>query len=290
VLEQAYKSRGEDFPAAESARAKRPIIEFVAGLRLFNHGVTAKQAVDYIDTNTTDIFSNIEGSPGYNIDGEFLFEGARILVVADTDSLANNRIYTVGFITHNNRRQIHLTSADDSDSLRDESVLVRRGTVNQGKMFHYTGTEWTASQAKTSVNQAPRFDVFDSNEVSFSDTATYADTQFQGSTIISYKTGAGNIDSELGFRISYLNIDNIGDIQFDFNWDADTFDYTINKAPANKKIATGFYKIANTYANGWSELSNAYLQPIIDSQVVDIATNTSRIRKNNFQNNCNSWI
>ena len=29
----------------------------------------------------------------YNIDGEFLFEGARVLVIADTDSLANNRIY-----------------------------------------------------------------------------------------------------------------------------------------------------------------------------------------------------
>ena len=276
VLEQAYKSRGEDFPAAESARAKRPIIEFTAGLRLFNHGVTAKHTVDYIDTNTTDIFSNIEGSPGYNIDGEFLFEGARILVVADTDSLANNRIYTVGFITHNNQRQIHLTSADDSDSLRDECVLVRRGTVNQGKMFHYTGTVWTASQAKTSVNQAPRFDVFDSDQVSFGDAATYADTQFQGSIIISYKPGAGNIDSELGFRISYLNIDNIGDIQFDFNWDADTFDYTINKAPATKKIATGFYKIADTYANGWRELSKDYLRPIIDSQVVDIATNILR--------------
>ena len=251
VLEQAYKSRGEDFPAEESARAKRPIIEFTADLRLFNHGVTAKQSVDYIDTNTTDIFSNIEGSPGYNIDGEFLFEGARVLVVADTDRLANNRIYTVRFITHNNRRQIHLTFADDSDSLIDECVLVRRGTVNRGKMFHYTGTEWVVSQAKTSVNQAPRFDVFDKNSVSFGDAATYADTQFQGSKIISYKTGTGNIDTELGFQISYLNIDNIGDIQFDFNWDTDTFDYTINKAPVNKKIATGFYKIADTYANGW---------------------------------------
>ena len=276
VLERAYKLRGEDFPAAESARAKRPIIEFTADLKLFNHGVVAKQTVDYIDTNTTDVFSNIEGSRGYNIDGEFLFEGARILVVADTDSLANNRIYTVGFITHNNSRQIHLTPADDSDSLIDECVLIRRGTVNQGKMFHYTGTSWVASQPKTSVNQAPRFDVFDKNSVSFGDTVSYADTEFQGSTILSYKPGTGNIDKELGFRISYLNIDNIGDIQFDFNWDTDTFNYTINKVPASKKIATGFYKISNTYANGWSELSKTYLQPIIDSQVVDTATNILR--------------
>jgi hypothetical protein len=95
VLEYAYKLRGQDFPANENARAKRPIIEFVKNLQLFNHGKNAKQSVDYIDTITADVFSLIEGSTGYNIDGEFLFEGARILVVADTDQLTNNKIYQI---------------------------------------------------------------------------------------------------------------------------------------------------------------------------------------------------
>jgi hypothetical protein len=53
VLEKAYKLRGDDFPAPESARAKRPIIEFAANLQLFNHGAAAKQTVDFIDTSTS---------------------------------------------------------------------------------------------------------------------------------------------------------------------------------------------------------------------------------------------
>ena len=107
VLEQAHSLNNSEFDSMETARAKRPIIEFTSNLQLFNHGSLAKTPVDFVDTFTTDVFSTIEGSIGYNIDGEELFNGARLLVTADTDTLANNRIYTVNFIIHNNRRQIN---------------------------------------------------------------------------------------------------------------------------------------------------------------------------------------
>jgi hypothetical protein len=275
VLEKAYTSRGEDFPASEKTRAKRPIIEFKPNIKLFNHGTVAKQVVDYIDTTTQDIFSIIEGSKGYNIDGEFIFEGARILVVADTDNLANNKIYTVEFIDHIGSNQIHLRESDDTDSFDGQCVLVRRGTVNKGKMFHFTGTKWVSSQSKTSVNQAPLFDAFDQNSISFADADTYANTTFIGTKILSYKEGSGKIDTELGFRLSYLNIDNIGDIQFDWNWDIDQFVYSIDRVPTSKKISTGFYKITsdNSFSNGWQILDNQYIQPIIDSQIINEKTN-----------------
>ena len=38
VLEYSYAQRGQDFPATETERAKRPIIEFQPNLQLFNHG------------------------------------------------------------------------------------------------------------------------------------------------------------------------------------------------------------------------------------------------------------
>jgi len=187
VLEYAYNFRGQDFPAPESARAKRPIFEFLAGIQLFNHGRIAKQTVDYIDDYTTDVFSKIEGSSGYSIDGEALFEGARILVVADADSLANNKIYEVQFITHNNRTQLHLAEPADSDSAEGECVLIRRGLKNAGLMFHYNGTAWVKSQEKTKVNQAPLFDVFDADGVSFSDPTKYPESTFVGTEIAGYK-------------------------------------------------------------------------------------------------------
>jgi len=268
VLEYAYGFRDSDFDAFEGARAKRPIIEFSSNLKLFNHGTVAKQTVDYIDTFTDDVFSKIEGQPGYSIDGEFLFDGARILVVADTDSLANNRIYEVKFITHNSRRQINLQDTADSESFLDECVLVRRGTENAGLMYHFNGTNWVASQPKTEVNQAPLFDLFDTNGVSFANEDTYPVSSFVGTKLLSYAQGVGPVDSELGFPISYLNINNVGDIQFEWSLDQDTFTYEVDRKLSKVQYATGFYKIFNELDNGWLTLNNSYIQPIVDSAIL----------------------
>ena len=292
VLEKSYSLRGQDFPADEGLRAKRPIIEFSANLQLFNHGSVAKQAVDYIDNFTTDIFSTIEGGAGYNIDGEFLFEGARILVVSDTDDLANNRIYEVNFITHNGKRQIHLKATADSDSVPGDCVLVRRGKINGGKMFHYNGSQWIKSQEKTTVNQAPLFDAFDSTGVSFADPVAYPTSTFAGTKLLSYKIGNGRIDSELGFSISYLNIDNVGDIQFNWDWDTDVVNYTVDRLPKSVKISTGFYKFNpnTTYDNGWLVMGEEYQQPIIDSQTVLNDTNSITFNTVDWNNLTNESI
>ncbi len=274
VLEYAYKIRGQTFLEKERARAKRPIIEFIANLQLFDHGAVAKQTVDYIDDFTDDIFSKIEGSNSYNIDGEFVFDGARVLFTADTDRLANNKIYQIKFITHNNVRQITLVATSDSESNLGECVLVQRGNNNSGKMFFYDGSNWNVSQEKKRVNQQPQFDVFDQNEVSFADSETYPVSSFVGSEILSYKIGNGVVDKELGFSISYLNIDNVGDIQFQWSWELEKFDYTIDQQQLLEFVNTGFYKNTKTgeYLNGWIKTDNSFVQPINDSIIVQNET------------------
>jgi hypothetical protein len=69
----------------QSARAIRPIIEFNAGLKLFNFGHQAKANVTLVDTFTKDVFSTVEGQLGYNVDGVDLANGMRVLFTADTD-------------------------------------------------------------------------------------------------------------------------------------------------------------------------------------------------------------
>jgi len=273
VLEFAYNQRNSSFEATEQTRAKRPIIEFHPNIQLYNHGTIAKQTVDYVDTFTTDVFSNIEGSLGYNVDGEFLFEGARVLVIADTDGLANNKIYEVKFINHNGRRQITLVQTEDSESLLNECVLVRRGRDNAGIMYHYNGTNWVPSQPKTSVNQSPMFEMFDKNNNAFSDETTYPVSTFFGTKIISYTQGNGRIDSELGFALSYLNIDNVGDIQFDWNLDKDSFTYAEGQDTVVKNINTGYLKIDGNFDNGWTALATDYQMPMIDTYVLDEESN-----------------
>ena len=274
VIEYAYSIRGQDFNVPADSRAKRPILEFKSGLQLINHGSTAKQSVDYVDTSTTDVFSTIEGSPNYSVDGEFLFDGARILVTADSNVQANNRIYQVKYITFKNKKQISLIQPDDSESRTGEGVLVVRGKQNAGRMFHFTGQQWIQSQEKVSVNQPPLFDVFDNNGISFSDQETYPISTFSGTQIIGYKPGKSLIDSELGFSLSYLNIDNVGDILFNWNWEVDNFTYVQDRTKITLPISSGYYKFSDSglYENGWQKFDSKFSQPIIETIVVENAT------------------
>jgi hypothetical protein len=68
----------------------------------------------------------------------------------------------------------------------------------------------------------------------------------------------------------------VGDIEFNWDWDTETVTYTINRLPQSVKISTGFYKfyLDTVYDNAWLLMSNQFLQPIVDSQVVVNNTNT----------------
>jgi hypothetical protein len=224
AIETSATANNVEVVLDQNARATRPIIEFEAGIKLYNHGNKAKQDVNLVDNFTKDVFSIIEGSLGYNVDGVDLVDGMRLLVIADTDILVNGKIYIVNFILHNGRRQIALTEAEDSDPQEGETVLILEGS-HRGNMYYYTNQKWNASQEKNSVNQAPLFDIFDNAGNSLSDIVYYNSTNFLGTKLFSYKEGVGNNDSELGFPLSYRTISNIGDIEFEFNILTDTFTY-----------------------------------------------------------------
>ncbi len=345
----------------QTQRATRPIIEFEAGLKLFNFGHKSKKNVDVIDTFTTDVFSSIEGSLGYNIDGIDLAAGMRVLFTADLDRYVANKIFKVNFITvtvpgrqieftpltginlatgvitcntahglttgnqvtyinNNNenipelinrkayyvsvvsdteiklytdkllsvranilstgsgvhkfelfsglRRQINLVEETDATPIENETVLVKQGTTNQGSMFWFNGTSWIKGQQKTTTNQQPLFDVFDDLGNSYGDVTVYDGSTFVGTKVFSYKIGTGSIDSELGFPLSYRNINNTGDIVFEFNLVSDSFNYKNVIDILTKPTNIGFLKLVTgltqfTYQNGWivSEIANS--QPVV---------------------------
>jgi hypothetical protein len=98
VIIAAAAANGQVTDIDQAQRATRPIIEFEAGLKLFNFGHQSKKNVDVVDTFTTDVFSTIEGSMGYNIDGIDLANGMRVLFTADPDRFVNGKIFKVNFI------------------------------------------------------------------------------------------------------------------------------------------------------------------------------------------------
>ena len=151
-------------------RAKRPILEFRANLKLFNSGTQAQIPVNIIDFNATDALSNINGQTGYGVDGYIFQDGSRVIFAADTNPSVRNTVYEVQFINPdgdiNSPDIINLVPAFRGEAQIGDLVVSLSGVTQQGKSFWYDGVDWVPAQDKTSVNQAPLFDVFDANGVS----------------------------------------------------------------------------------------------------------------------------
>lgn len=184
-----------------------------------------------------------------------VFPGARIVFANDTDSEVRDNIYIVNF-TNAANPVIVLSLAEDSTPLPDEMLAVNRGYYYQGASFYYDGLAWLAAQQKVTTNQAPLFDIFDSNGVSLGDPDVYTSTSFKGCKLFAYGIGAGLDDVILGFPVSYSSVDNIGDIQFDVSLNSQTFDYVSGTNSITENVNIGYvhsYTTPYTYDRllGW---------------------------------------
>jgi len=142
---------------------------------LWNMGTQGKAPVDIIDFTETDAFSNVEGSTGYTTNGYSLVEGSRVIFAADEDLSVRNKIYVVTFAVPDTippliaQPVIVLTEATDGAVELDESTVCLNGNTIAGKTFWYDGADWIEAQQKTKVQQAPLFNIYDVDGVSFGD-------------------------------------------------------------------------------------------------------------------------
>ena len=282
-------------PVVDNAfRARRPVLEFRAGTRLFNFGTDGLAPVDIIDTVQTDALSNVNGALGYSTDGYTLITGSTIIFAADTDPEVRRTVYEVQFVITN-------TNAEDSTivdvpvivltpiatALVDQTTVILSGLTEQGLSYYYDGVAWIEAQQKISVNQPPRFDIYDSNGVSFGNRVIYPSSNFTGSPLFSYAIGNADPDLVLGFPLTYLSLTNIGDIVFDNNFYADSFNYTIDRTGQTLALSTGFVRQYNTRVTFEKEIGwqNAVTTSLIRQQfqftydgaplLLDVAVNTN---------------
>ena len=274
-------------------RALRPIIEFKPNLQLLNFGKTAKQPVDIIDTQILTPFKTVEGVTGIFLDGVRVVDGMRVIFAADVDPNTRGKIYEVVFDDVDDDPStpdvltLTLVPAPDGEPSLNDTVSVLNGLSNVGKSFWYNGTAWIEGQVKSGLNVAPLFDIFDDNGISFADTDVYPviniDEAFNGCKIFSYLEGTGTNDSVLGFPLTYRSIDNQGDIQFENNFDVDTFSYSIDGGTELvKKVNTGYIYQNNldgtvTPLSVWSTVNESSKQYQIFSYEFDGLNNDFRI-------------
>jgi hypothetical protein len=106
-------------------------------------------------------------------------------------------------------------------------VIVTSGKTYTDDMVYWNSSFWNiASQNKTSINQTPKFDIFDLSGNSYGNNIIYPNTSFIGSELFSYEIGVGTNDPILGFPLSYGPVGNLNDVIFDNNYTTDTFSYT----------------------------------------------------------------
>jgi hypothetical protein len=251
-------------------RAKRPILEYRAGTRLFDFGTQGKQPVDIIDFAATDALSTINGTTGYSTDGYTFINGSRVVFAGDSDPQVRNKIYVVEFITPDSvtpliaQPIINLVPAADSTVLVDQTVVCLSGTTQQGLSYYYDGVTWLQAQEKTGVNQPPLFDVYDLTGVSFSNREKYPSTNFTGSKLFSYATGTGSSDLVLGFPLRYLSLANVGDIVFENNLYVDTFTYTKDSVSSTEQISQG---LVRQYSNRIAFIKELGWQPAVAKSI-----------------------
>ena len=244
-------------------RAKRPIIEFVSDLQLYNFGSIGTKNVDLIDNDTLDAFSFVEGSAGYYIDGVLLEQGHRVIFNADTDDLVRGKIYEVNFIRINNIPRIELKPAEDHVPPVRASLSTNLGLTIKGKSWWFDGNSWILSQQHDSLNQEPLFDLFDNNGISYS--SNFYNTNFKGSKIFGYQRGSGNNDPVLGFPLNYQNTISVGSYKFKNYFSTDEISLFENNQITKISTKIAYLKLNKQtpeFVNVWA-ISDPYEIPIL---------------------------
>ena len=269
TLIETAKANGVPANLPADKRAQRPIVEFAAGLQLYNFGSIGKAVVDHIDTVTTDAFKKVEKSAGHYVDGILLDAGNRVIFNADKDPLVRGKIYEVKFVTINNESRINLEEVTDSEPLLNECVVVSKGNTNAGTSWWFNGSEWVFGQQKTTLNQAPLFEVYDENGNRFSD-QTFYKSSFLGTKLFGYTVGTV-YDSVLGFNLAYRNVANVGEYLFSNYFMTDTFTNFVNGSVELLNVSNGYLKInqktGSEFKTVWEKTEDRQI-PIIQYQVL----------------------
>ena len=213
------------------------------------NGSATEFLLDFSPTNQLGLSVLIDGVDTVDSGTEWNLVGQNINFLVPPVDNSNITVY------YTFTQQIHL----EADSIVEEGdiVLSSLGETNQGTDWYYTNGSWVASQVKLSNNQLPLFDLYDNDRNSLS---SYTDSTFAGSELFSYKLGSGILDTELGIRLSYRNIGNVGDILFSDQISSDTFSYT-NSNGDTVTAGTLGHEIAKNddvtyYENQWVKLTN----------------------------------
>ena len=187
-----------------------------------------------------------------------LFDGCRIVFADEIHSASKTKIYVANFNDTGSEPYpiITLTEASDGEIIENDQFPVSKGFNYKGTSFYYFNDEYVQAQQKLTQNQAPLFDIFDSNGISLGNPDVYNSTTFKGTKLFAYQIGTGINDAILGFPISYSSFKNVNDIRFAVSLYTDEFSYVSDGSAITANISNGYVynyssRIDYTRMIGW---------------------------------------
>lgn len=145
---------------SETNKAKRPIIEFYPNLKLFNSGTLGKNAVDFIDTRTTDAFNDIAGQSTYYPDVETYTTYTGSIQTNPTVQTGNFLLGQKYSITKLSTTNVTTWENLGADLLFDgqfvpgtQYIITNLGTTDWNSIAGTTGVVYTVGSVFTAINQ-----------------------------------------------------------------------------------------------------------------------------------------
>lgn len=180
------------------SRAQAPIIEYNKDIELLNYGTKFRGVVNYLaDSIKPEDIVNKNQSNNIRVDGYVLKAGDRVLFTSIGNPGENNRIYKVYIKSMDDGSRVYGLALDEDEETPDrpsgephvgDVVLVKSGNVYGNTAMYWNGTAWIRAQAKTSINTAPLFQLYDRNGIKLSDGQIYPSSTFAGSSLFGLKT------------------------------------------------------------------------------------------------------
>ncbi len=229
--------------------AKKPIIEFNKGLKLYNSGERLRIYADILVKD--ELFSSINSlHKGDTIQGIPVRDGLNILFLNKEDALHDGRIWQINglsfgddmasFTILNNTNSIDVNGAPTTGDI----VSILSGNYRNSS-YYYNGIEWIESQ-KYDNKSAPIFDLYDMDGVSLSNQDVYNESSFKGSTIFSFYLDE-NGNQKFG---------NYGEYMFNNSLATEKITYTFD----DQEVEFDGIKYYKEYVDGEYELKTDWLK------------------------------
>ena len=258
VLEQMIPDSLKDYDTAH-----RPIMCYQKDYALYNYGTNYRGSFDIAYDGLP---SEINGKAVDQVQGVPVYTGMKIVFFQmpeeDMHQLFAMNVLDSGIVVlepiYNGKNIDDLANTERGDYIR-----IERGTY-KGETRHFDGDGWVISQTKTKVNQAPLFELYDSDGVYIGSKVQYPYSTFAGAVLFDYVESTNKnaiVDHYIGKRII---TDEYGNYQFDNKIGSVSYSYIDGEGVSQKIEGYMYAKNLKTGAfnNGWLYKATSAIQKL----------------------------